>query len=384
MPIKIDQFKQSPKKAKVAAIALPKSSGESWLNKDIQLFGTSIGLPFREALYGELSILLSAGLDIQKSLELIQSGQKKKVHQQLLKEINERVVSGNALSDAIRNSGQFSDYEIYSIQIGEESGGLIRVLDELSTFFSKSIKYRQQLLGALAYPTFVIGFAFLVIFFLLNYLVPMFSEVYKRFDGDLPAITQGIIDFSEWAGKYMRYLFFAFVATIVFLYFQRKKIWFRKTTAAILLNIPIFGGIFRRIYLARFCQSMFFLLGSSVPLLKTIGLVKKMVGFYPIETSLEQAEKDILQGDALHHSLAKSKFYPQRLLALLQVGEEASNLDRMFEKMANQYNSEVEQKTATIGNLIEPVLIVGLGVLVGFILVAMYLPLFQLSVGVGN
>ena len=240
------------------------------------------------------------------------------------------------------------------------------------------------MLGALAYPSFVIGFAFLVIFFLLNYLVPMFSEVYKRFDGDLPTITQSIIDFSEWAGQYMGFLLVALLATAVVLYFQRKKIWFRRLTASLLLGIPIFGGIFRRIYLARFCQSMFFLLGSNVPLLKTIGLVKKMIGFYPVEVSLAQAEKDILQGDALHNSLAKSKFYPRRLLALLKVGEEASNLDQMFEKMADQYNSEVEQKTATIGNLIEPILIVGLGVLVGFILVAMYLPLFQLSVGVGN
>ena len=151
-----------------------------------------------------------------------------------------------------------------------------------------------------------------------------------------------------------------------------------------MIGIPIFGNIFRKIYLSRFCQSMYFLLGSNVPLLKAVGLVKKMVGFYPIECSLEQAEKDILEGDSFHSSLEKSSFYPARLIALLKVGEEASSLDTMFQKLANQYNSEVEQKTATIGNLIEPVLIVGLGFLVGFILVAMYLPLFQLSVGVGN
>ncbi|MEM8909619.1 MAG: type II secretion system F family protein, partial [Bacteroidota bacterium] len=296
MPIKIDQY-SNRQSTGTRKIKRPKSTDwNALLNKDIELFGKGISLAFRETLYAELGILLSAGLDIQRALTLIESGQKKKGPQQLLQSINEQVVGGDALSVAMRKTGQFSDYEVYSIQIGEESGSLIRVLNELSVFFGKSIKYRQQLLGALAYPSFVIGFALLVIFFLLNYLVPMFSEVYQRFDGALPAITQFIIDFSAWAGRYLRYVFLGGLALGVVLYFQREKVWLRKATARLMLGIPIFGGIFRRIYLARFCQSMYFLLGSNVPLLKTIGLVRKMVGFYPIETALATAEQDILQG----------------------------------------------------------------------------------------
>ncbi|MEM9819744.1 MAG: type II secretion system F family protein [Bacteroidota bacterium] len=384
MPIKIEQYQQERQAPSSTPSKQRSLDWEALLNREIELGAGATGLPFREALYAELSILLSAGLDIQKSLELIESGQKKKNAKTLVAQIRAQVLNGDALSAAMQKSDAFSDYEVYSIQIGEESGHLIRVLDELSVFFGRSIKYRQQLMGALAYPSFVIGFAFLVLFFLLNYLVPMFSEVYARFDGDLPAITQGIIDFSDWVGKYLSTSLLLLLGLGLVLYFQRKKDWFRRLTARLLLGMPIFGGIFRRIYLARFCQSMYFLLGSNVPLLKTIGLVKRMVGFYPIEQSLEQAEKDIFSGQTLHESLQRSNFYPSRLLALLRVGEEASNLDQMFEKMAQQYNNEVEQKTNTIGHLIEPVLIVGLGLLVGFILVAMYLPLFQLSVGLGT
>ena len=255
------------------------------------------------------------------------------------------------------------------------------VLEELSSFFKRSIKYRQQLLGALAYPVFVISFAFLVIYFLLNYLVPLFSDVYERFDGELPQITQKIILLSDWLGANSVYLFLTLASIFGLLYWQRRQTWFRRASSWLLLRLPIFGGIFQQLYLSRFAQSMALLLRARIPLLKSVQLVAKMVGFYPIEVSLKNAEAEILRGKLLQESLEGYSIYPQQLLALVQVGEESSTLDAMFQKLSDQYNEEVEQKTAVIGSLIEPLLIIFLGVLVGVILVAMYLPLFQLSVG---
>ncbi len=381
MAIKIDQHRKEPTAPKAAQGQSSMERLTELLNRDISLFGSGISLKHKESLYYELGILLSAGLDIQKSLALVEMGQKNKKFKAELQQIREHIVNGSSLSEALVKSGKFTDFEIFSLQIGEETGQMNEVLEELSSFFKRSIKYRQQLFGALAYPVFVISFAFLVIYFLLNYLVPLFSDVYKRFDGELPPITQTIIKLSNWLGANSGYLFLSIAIIFGLLYWQRQQTWFRKSSSWLLLRLPIFGGIFQQLYLSRFSQSMALLLRARIPLLKSVQLVSKMVGFYPIEVSLQNAETEILKGKLLQESLQGYSIYPQQMLALVQVGEESSTLDAMFQKLSDQYNEEVEQKTAVIGSLIEPILIIFLGVLVGVILVAMYLPLFQLSVG---
>lgn len=380
MPINIQQYQtleKQPSKEK------PLAQKKSILTKEIHLFGNGVGAKMKAAFYGDLNMLLRAGLDIQKALELILSNQKKKAHQEFVAKIRERIIEGDSLSSALQQSEKVSEYEIYSIEIGEETGRLNDVLEELSVFYEKSLKYRRQLLGALSYPVFVIGFSFLVIFFMLKYLVPLFSDIYNRFGGELPVLTQKIISMSDWLGANSVYLFLAFFGIIGILYLQREKLWFRKMSAFVLLRMPIFGPIIKNVYLSRFCQSMYFLLNSKVPLLRAVELVQKMVRIYPVELSLEQTKKDVLQGKLLYQSLQQFSFYPRQVIVMLQVGEEAGNLDVIFKKLADQYSEDVEQRTAVIGSLLEPVLIIGLGVVVGVILIAMYLPLFQMSSGIG-
>ena len=384
MAINLKQFEVGVESPSRDATKKRQSDWSNILQKDIQLFGNGLGLKQKEALFSELSVLLSAGMDIRRSLELIEKNQTKEKGKKLISSIYENIVNGTSLSEAMRLSGKFSEYEIYSLQIGEESGQLVGVLGELSEYYTKSIKYRQQFLGALAYPTFVIGFAFLVVFFLLKYLVPMFSDVYKRFNGELPLVTRKLIDLSAWVEANGLYVILAVVAITVGLFFQKEKLWFKKVSASFLLRIPLFGTIISKVYLARFCQSMYLLLSAKVPLLRAVELVEKMIDFYPISSSLKVAKDDVLQGQLLHSTLSKSSFYPNNLIAMVQVGEEASQLDAMFKKLSGQYSTDVERQTAMIGSLIEPILIIGLGAIVGVILVAMYMPLFQMSVGVGG
>ena len=382
MGINIKEYPKVKEVSKHDVSKPARPSLQELLNKDIRLFGSSLGMKQRESLYADLEVLLSSGLDIQRALQLMENSRKKK-EKEILGEVRETIVSGASFSESLSKSGQFSDYEVFSIQIGEESGQLLPVLKELSNFYNRSIKYRQQLIGALSYPVFVIGFAFLVIYFLLKYLVPLFSDVYKKFDGELPMITQKIVALSNWIGNYSAYLFIGAAVVLGLLYLQRKQTWLRKISASLLLRVPIFGPIVRHIYLSRFCQSMYLLLNARVPLLKALELVGQMISFYPIEQSLEQAKSGVLHGQSLNETLRAHSFYPPTFLALIEVGEEAGKLELMFHKLAQQYSDTVEQKTAVIGSLLEPILIIGLGVLVGIILVAMYLPLFQMSVGVG-
>jgi type IV pilus assembly protein PilC len=175
-------------------------------------------------------------------------------------------------------------------------------------------------------------------------------------------------------------LFFVLMIIGTFVvYRQRHKIWFRKFGALIILKMPFFGELIRKIYLARFCHSMTLLIGSRIPLLRAISLVRQMIGFYPIETSLIQIEASILRGETLHASLAQFPVYHRRMISLIRVGEEVNQLEGFFDKIAKQYTDDIEHQTAMISSLIEPFMIIFLGLVVGVILIAMYLPLFNLS-----
>jgi type IV pilus assembly protein PilC len=358
-------------------------SSFDFLNKDIKLFGAAFNDKKKERFYSELCILFSAGVDIRSALELIETEQTKEKDRILFTSIKESIIAGNSLSKALQQTGLFTMYEYYSLQIGEESGRLTEVLTELSIFFTKKIQQKRQLTSALSYPAVVFFASFGAIFFMMKFVVPMFADVFKRFKGELPAFTKLIIRISDAFGNYSLYFIIFFIALTGFLISQREAVWFRKYGAKIILRTPIMKDMIAKIYLARFCQSMNLLISAKTPLVTAIELVKKMVGFYPIEISLETVQEDLLRGKPLHLSLSKFKIYNRRMISLIKVAEEVNQLDTMFSRLSKQYSDEVEHQTSILGSLIEPVMIIFLGVLVAVILVAMYLPLFQMSSKVG-
>jgi type IV pilus assembly protein PilC len=379
MSIKLDKIQEATK-AEVTT-----SSNGIWelLNRDIKLFGSSYGAKQKEAFYTELEALLKAGLDIKAALELLQEGATKKKEQQLYQSIQESIISGSSLSEAMQQSKKFSEYEYFSIRIAEESGNLPPVLRELAQYFARILQYRRLLISALSYPILVIGVSIFALAFLLNFLVPIFSGLYERLGQSLPPLTEWIIQLSDALQSLVRPAGIILLGVSALMYWQKKAAWFRKSSAAVMLYIPIFGTLIHQIYLARFCQAMAFLMQAHVPVLQAIGLAQKMVRFYPIEQALEQVQKEIFDGIALHQSLSQFRIFPRRLIALIRVGEEANQLGAMFGKLASQYNEGVEQRTKLVGSLIEPVIIVFLALVVGLILVAMYLPIFKLVTNFG-
>lgn len=349
------------------------------LNKDISWSGSGLNDKRKEAFYLEMSILLAAGLDLKSALDLIAEDQRKASEMAIFADVRNSVLRGKALSEALQETRQFSIYEYCSIQIGEETGKLPVILKELAVYHQKKTRQRRQIVQALTYPGLVLATSFAAVFFMLNFMVPMFADVFKRFGGKLPWITQLILDTSH---VFSTYAWMCFVVGAIaggLMWKNRKKDWFRKRGAALVIALPLIGEIIRKIYLARFSQSMTLLIASKVPLLRATMLVRQMIGFYPIEVALEQVEKDMMRGEFLHRSLSQFTVFPNRMLSLIKVGEEVNQLDAFFEKIAAQYTEEVEHRTALIGGLLEPFMIVLLGAIVGFILIAMYLPLFQLS-----
>ncbi|MBS1509226.1 MAG: type II secretion system F family protein [Bacteroidetes bacterium] len=351
----------------------------SFLNKDIQLFGNEIGDKVRESFYLEMSMLLSAGIDIRNVLELILSEKQKKNIKSVFEKIKEDIIKGSSLSEALRSSNKFSEYEYFSVQIGEETGKLSEVLKDLSVYYTKKIKQRRQIIAALTYPAIVSSFALIAVLFMLNFVVPMFADVFKRFGGELPGITKFILSLS--ASVQSGFWYFAFIVLIAITFFisQRRKIWFRSLSGKVLIHTPVIGKLVHKIYLSRFCNSMHLMIASKVSMLRAITLIRQMISFYPIESTLKKVEEDIMHGKSLHESLSLFTIYPQKMTALIKAGEEVNKLDFFFEKLYQQYTDETEYQSAVLGNLLEPFIIIFLGLLVGVILIAMYLPLFQLG-----
>lgn len=357
----------------------PAGSIMDFLNRDIKLFGSKLNDRKKEEFYHELSILLTAGVDIKSSLELIAEERSRESDKKLIEQIKDSIISGSTLSKAIEATGQFSLYEYFSLQIGEESGKIGLVLQELAAFYKKKIKQRRQIVSALTYPAIVMTASAGAVFFMMNFIVPMFADIFKRFGGDLPVLTKMILNISDVIREYFIVMFVIAMAVVLVIYRQRKKPWFRQFSSSVVMKIPLFGEIVRKIYLARFCHSMTLLIGSRIPLLRAIFLVRQMIGFYPIENSLTAVESYILRGDPLYLSLSRFPIYHKRMISLIKVGEEVNQLEGFFDKMAKQYSEDVEHQTALISSLIEPFMIIFLGLAVGVILIAMYLPLFNLS-----
>ncbi|MDO3645220.1 type II secretion system F family protein [Mucilaginibacter sp. L3T2-6] len=350
------------------------------LNKDISFGGSKqLADKKKEYLYLELSSLLQAGVNLKSSLELITTDQKKVKDKTLFTTILNDVIRGDSFSKALESSIKFTAYEVFTIRIGEETGKLNEVLIDLAKFYNNKIKQRRKIVSALTYPVIVLCTSFAAIFFMLKFVVPMFGDVFKRFGGHLPWITQDIINVSQALENNFWWIFLLFAAFGGTIFALRRTENFRNHASRIVLKLPVAGNLIRKIYLARFSNSMRLLITARLPLLNAIALSRKMIEFYPLEASLQQMEADITRGMPLHQSMQKFDVYPAKMVQLIKVGEETNQLSYFFEKIADQYIEEIEYKTSTLSSVMEPLIIIFLGLIVGLILIAMYLPLFQMS-----
>jgi type IV pilus assembly protein PilC len=349
------------------------------LNTDIRFSRKLLSDKVKESFYIELSSLLEAGVDINTAFELVNEEQGKKRQKKIIDRIQKNILNGSTLSAALKESKEFSTYEYFSVQIGEETGKLIQVLKDLSEYFSRKVKQRRQVVGAITYPIIVLVVAFAAVSFMVAFVVPMFSDTFKRFGSDLPQITKVVIGLSAFIRKTMGSFLIIISLIIVFFIWQSKKTWFRYASSSILLKMPIIGKIIRKIYLSRFTNTMALLIGSSIPMVQAIQLMKQMITFFPIERSLSDIEKNITAGMTLHKSLSCHSIYPAKMVSIVKVGEEVNHLELFFSRLSDQYSAEAEHQTALLGKFLEPLIIIILGLVVGLILIAMYLPMFKLG-----
>ena len=375
MPVDLNQIK-TEKKQKTQ-----KSSNAimEFLQKDISFGKKGISDKYKERFYSELSVLINSGIDLASSLQIIVKQEKNKKNKAVFEYLLSHLIKGESFSTAMQNSGKFTGYEYFSIMIGEESGTLPRILTELSNHYKTRLKQKRQITGALTYPVLVMSVAIVAVTFMLNVIVPMFAGIFQRFGGELPAVTQKVLKISEFfSDNYLKVLIFIFALIATGMYVKKFE-FYRKYSTAVLLKTPIFGELSRKIYLSRFCNTLQLLVASRAPIIDALDLIGKMIRFYPLNKAIEGIKYDLTHGKSLNESMLRYKVFDTQLISLIKVGEETGKLENILQRLYEQYTEEIQYRTGQMGNILEPLLIIGVGAMVLVILIAMYLPLFQLS-----
>ncbi len=334
--------------------------------------------------YKDFTMLLAAQVDFKTALTILSEQQKNSKTKAIVDAILIDVVAGKMFFLAAKDTGAFTDYEIFSLKIGEETRKLAEVLSALQVYFEKKVALRKQMIAMLTYPAFVLGLTLITLYFMLSYVVPMFGSVFSQFNKELPPITKFVMALSE---KF-NLIFLAFIViiavTVLVYRVVKNRPKFRAIQSKILLGIPFFGKLIREIYLTRFCQAMALLLLARTSIVASIEMAQKVVGFYPLEKALIAAKSDLMHGLSLSQSMKKHKIFDHQILSMVSVAEQVNQLDSMFDTLAKQYNTEVDHKTKMMGAVIEPMLIVFIGSIVGVIMIAMYAPMFNLSEVIGG
>ncbi|WP_025741259.1 type II secretion system F family protein [Aquimarina pacifica] len=349
------------------------------LTKEITLFGSAFNSKKKEQWYAELSVLLKSGIDLRSGLSLLSETQKKEKDQKLMASMVDKLIAGSSFSEIIKSDKNFTDYEYYAIKIGEQTGELAKIAVELSEFYKRKNELRREIVSALTYPIIVLCTAMIVIIFMLRYVVPMFVDIFKQNQVELPKITKGIINFSNFMGDNGLLLLLLGLIMIGGVFFVSKKVWFRKILGNVQLKLPILGNYFNRIYMAQFTQAIALLTSAKVPMVESMDLVKNMIDFYPLQEGLRTAKKMVLAGDSLSKSFSQSPIFDKKMIAMMRVAEETNQTEFIFQKLSEQYNQQVKYQSQVISNVLNPLLTIFVGIIVGVILIAMYLPMFRLS-----
>jgi type IV pilus assembly protein PilC len=328
----------------------------------------------------QLATMIDAGLAMVQCLQALGEQTNNKMLREVIKDLTSRVESGDSFSEAlVKHPKVFNRLFCCMVGAGEKGGLLAEILSRLATYLENTARLRKKVKSAMMYPTVVTVVAIGITIFLLVKVVPVFADIFSSFGGKLPAPTQMLIDVSNMLQKYF-ILFGLGAAGIVFgwLYFIKtpfgRAFWDAKR-----IKLPIFGQIAHKICLARFARTLASLVRSGVPILEVLAIVRNTCGNVVMEKAIEAATVDIERGEGISDALGKHPVFPTMIIRMITAGEQTGKIDSMLERVADFLDEEIETTLSGLTALIEPLLIVFLGVVVGGIVVCMFLPIFKLS-----
>ncbi|WP_288237918.1 type II secretion system F family protein [uncultured Alistipes sp.] len=334
----------------------------------------------REVFYAELHALLTAGLDFSHAFALLIEGERDARMKGLLKGLYDGVVGGSALWQAMERSGAFRPLDCGVVRIGEQTGRLSETLEFLGGYYRKRTVQRRMVSSAVSYPLVILCTAVAVVAFMLAVIVPMFEQVYARMGGELPALTRWIISLSKSFPAYAAAIAVAGSAAYIILYTNRNRKEVQRWTSELMLRLPVAGAIIRKNHQAQFCKLLYLLCTSGVPLLTGVGMLSDVIGFYPYRQSFASICRGLEHGELFSACVARfPALYDRKLTALVRVGEETNRLAEMLRRQGDALTDELEYGIRRMGSLLEPALIMLVGLLVAVILISMYMPMFRLG-----
>ncbi len=352
--------------------------------KDIVLFG---GGPTNKDLViftRQFATMIAAGLPLVQCLNILGGSTDNKIFGKIIMEVKQKIESGETFADALRKHPKVFD-ELFTnmIEAGEVGGILDKILIRLADYMEKAMVLKGKIKSAMVYPAIIVTVAVAVIIFLLIFVIPMFGQMFSDFGQELPWPTQVVLSASNFVITYWYAVFLLPAALIGAFIYLRKTEKGKIVTDKIFIRLPVLGTLIQKVAVAKFTRTMGTLISSGVPIIEGLNITAKTSGQKVIEGAVLNIIDDIKQGKGLSDPLKEQGVFPPMVVQMIEVGEQTGALDAMMNKIADFYDQEVDTAVEGLTSMLEPMLMVFLGIVVGFVVVAMYMPIFKMGDVVG-
>jgi type IV pilus assembly protein PilC len=329
----------------------------------------------------QLSTMLAAGIPLVQAFEIVGNGHENAAMQKLILAIKNDVEGGSALAEALaKHPLYFDDLFVNLVEAGEQAGALETLLDKVATYKEKTEAIKKKIKKALTYPAAVLVVAFVVTTILLIFVIPSFEDLFKGFGADLPTFTRMIIDLSAFVRTQGLFLAAAIGGAVgAFLYFKKRSRAFRHFLDRMMLKVPVIGPIMQKASIARYARTLSTMFSAGVPLVEAMESVAGATGNIVYEEGVLTMRDEVATGQRLQQAMENTELFPNMVIQMIAVGEESGSLDEMSAKVADFYEEDVDNAVDNLSSLLEPMIMAILGVLVGGLVVAMYLPIFKLG-----
>lgn len=345
------------------------SAGGKITSKDITVFSR------------QLATMMSSGVPLVQSFEIVGRGHENPAMQEMILSIKGDIESGTALNEALaKHPQQFNELYTNLVTAGEQSGILESILHKLATYMEKTEALKSKIKGALFYPIAVVVVAFIITCILMIFVIPQFQEMFSNFGADLPALTTIVINMSKWFQEFWWLLFGVIIGTVVgIIQLKKHSMRFAHFLDRISLKIPIIGEILEKSAIARFARTLATMFAAGTPLVEAMTSVAGACGNIVFYDATMKMRDEIATGTQLQVSMRDTNLFPNMVVQMVAIGEESGALDSMLGKVADWYEQEVDDAVDALTSLLEPLIMAVLGVIIGGLVIAMYLPIFKMG-----
>ena len=333
----------------------------------------------------QFSTMIDAGLPLVQGLTILAEQTENKTFQNVIKRVTKDVEGGSSLAEALKKHPKvFDGLYVNLVAAGEIGGILDTILQRLAAYIEKAEKLKTRIKGAMTYPIIVVAIAVLVIAVILIFVIPVFQEMFSSFGKALPVPTQIVVNMSDFLKGNIHYVIGAFIVFVFAFKKYRNTKKGRKQTDALALKLPVFGNLLKKSAVARFTRTLGTMISSGVPILDALEIVAKTSGNVVLEEIIYEVRSSIAEGQTIAEPLSEAEIFPRMVVQMISVGEATGALDTMLNKIADFYDDEVDAAVEALTSMLEPLLMVFLGGAIGGLVIAMYLPIFQMAAAMGG